>query len=194
MRRGLVDFVGVWSGMKSSANGSRGWVDLSATAFWRVEEWSQGERVWSREREVVHKCAICLRCFCCWNLQLSWSVGGGEGTFAGIVGDFGWNCWTKGRVQGILEFLCISRINFLRDLFVAARRNWWVVSSIFECGQQGLLVYCLIVVVSACNAAYYDVAKQKENWSTIESCCLLLATVKGTKSNFVSVVYWWCAS
>ena len=37
-RRGLVDFVVEWSGMKSSANGSCGGVGLAATAVWKSGE------------------------------------------------------------------------------------------------------------------------------------------------------------
>ena len=37
-----------------------------------------------KERAGTLGLCICVVC-CCWNLQLSWSVGSGKGTFAGIA-------------------------------------------------------------------------------------------------------------
>ena len=39
---------------------------------------------WEKERACTIELCICVGC-CCWNLQLSWSVGSGKGTLAGIV-------------------------------------------------------------------------------------------------------------
>ena len=85
-RRGLVDFVNEWSGMKCSANVVCGWVDLFATAAGKVDgvELRRESMEWEKERAYTIELCICVVC-CCWNLQLSWSVGSGEGTFAGIV-------------------------------------------------------------------------------------------------------------
>ena len=44
--------------------------------------------------------SICV-VFCCWSLQLSWSIGGGEGTFAGIVDSF---AGIAGQRAGCREF------------------------------------------------------------------------------------------
>ena len=74
-----------------------------------------------KERVSTNVLFVCVVC-CCWDLQLNWSVGCDEVVVAGIVGDCGENCWTKGGVQGILCILSFSRVNSLRDLFVAARR------------------------------------------------------------------------
>ena len=98
--------------------------------FEKWMEWNCDERVWRGEKRAsTNVLCICV-VFCCWDLQLNWSVGGDEVAVAGIVGGCGEKCWTKGRVQGIFGFLSFSRINFLRDLFVAARRNCCVVSGI----------------------------------------------------------------
>ena len=91
----------------------------------RLKKWKSGievrEHGEEKERASTNVLFVCV-VYCCWDLQLSWSVGGDEVAVAGIVGDCGENCGTKGGVQGILCILSFSRVNFLRDLFVAAKR------------------------------------------------------------------------
>ena len=74
-----------------------------------------------KERASTNLLFICVVC-CCWNLQLSWSVGVGEGTFAGIGGNCAGNTGLSAECRVIFGNSCMSRIDFMRDLFVAARK------------------------------------------------------------------------
>ena len=110
--------------------------------FEKVEEWNQGERVWRRDGEGGHKCAIHLCDCCCWDLQLNWSVGGGEETLAGIAAFVAGNAGLRAGCREILDFCRFHASTFC--VFCLWRREeiaGWCLA-LFDCGQQGLFCCC----------------------------------------------------
>ena len=90
------------------------------------------------EKERCSALRLCFSVeFVCWLRALK------ERLLASLVATTG-KCWSSGRVERNWWNWFISCVNFLHDLLVAARRICWVVSGIFECRQQGLLVCCLL--------------------------------------------------
>ena len=116
-----------------------------------------------REKEGEHKCAIHLHCFCCWNLQLSWSFGSGEGTFAGIVAIAVKMAGQRAECREFLNFCHFHASTFcVICLWRREETGGWCLA-LFECGQQGLFVVvdCSCWRKRKCSAACSDVAKQK---------------------------------
>ena len=73
----------------------------------RVEKWMSRivmrECRGEKERACTIELCICVVC-CCWSLQLSWSVGGGEETFAGITAFDAGNAGLRAECREICVF------------------------------------------------------------------------------------------
>ena len=75
-----------------------------------------------------------------------------------------------GQKGGCTLSFCNSRINFLRDLFVAARKILWLCLVYFDVGSRDFSL--LLVVVVCWAAACYDVAKRRGKLLTIKGWTL----------------------
>ena len=99
--------------MKSRANGDCGGVDFDCDGGCgkvesKIEVREGGEK---KERASTNVLFICVIC-CCWDLQLNWSVGGGEGTFAGIMAIVAKNAGQRAGCREILDFCCFHASTF----------------------------------------------------------------------------------
>ena len=96
-RRGLVEIVDEWSGLKCSAKGGCGWVDLFATAVWKSgKAKSRWESVEKRKRgrgQMYHSFALLLLLESAVEL-VSWRQ---WRDICWHHGQLNWNCWTEGK-------------------------------------------------------------------------------------------------
>ena len=95
-------------------------------------------------------------------------------------------CWTKGRVEEKRQNQCISCINFLCGLFVAARRNCWAVSSMLDCVQQGISVVAGCSCWLSCSVLWRcgSEGKVETELGTLDFCCWQVVCFIATRESF----------
>ena len=153
-RRGLVGIVDDRWGMKWSENGICGGVNLDCDSG--LEKWERKLR-WESVREEKKRAGTLDYVSARHRFVSWWRWREASCLSSGIFDCDCRNCWTKGRVQGSFG---VSRISFLRDLFVAARKILWVVSAMRKLGQQGLFVVADCGCLLSCSVLWR--CKQKK--------------------------------
>ena len=136
---------------------------LVATAVWKKVESKIEVRecVEEKERACTNVLSICV-IRCCWDLQLCWSVGSGEETFAGIAAFVVENAGLRAECREILHFCRFHASTFCviclwrREKFVG-----WCLASFSVHSRDFLLL--LLAVVGRVEGMFSGVAVQREN-------------------------------